>query len=232
MNTVKTYLVISITVALSACTAMENFDTHRMDIQVTSPQTASLKVVTNQPKVFVIPNSNCISLSDNVARLVDKMPTRTEKRSFWFGEYKWALKEFPVYSSLGMPKIDLTYLHQNFDVPLWSKTYAARELKVNAREPLVIFMQKVGDQLSPISVLFGASAETEYGFGLSFIPNANHDYEIVIQNNYEFSSIPNASGGSTSTNRYEYSYYLFDITNSKVVNLTPTTSRAVGCSKH
>ena len=160
------------------------------------------------------------------------MPTRTEKRSFWFGEYKWALKEFPVYSSLGMPKIDLTYLHQNFDVPLWSKTYAARELKVNAREPLVIFMQKVGDQLSPISVLFGASAETEYGFGLSFIPNANHDYEIVIQNNYEFSSIPNASGGSTSTNRYEYSYYLFDITNSKVVNLTPTTSRAVGCSKH
>lgn len=217
----KQLSLILVVAALSACTSIERFNTEKTELQATSAHTANLRIASNHPGVFAIPNSKCIALDGNVVKVIGKLPKRDEKASFLRGTRDWAVKEFSI-NSLGMPKVDLIDLNKKFDLALSGKTYASREFKINAGEPLTIFIKKQGSSIG----LLLHSAETEYGFGYSFVPQKGHDYEVVMQSHSSTSGSQHAGFQTT----YHYSYALFDITRGQIVNLTKTAQWARGCS--
>ena len=201
--------LILCTLILTACSAIERFNTDKTDITITTPDNkARLKITSSTPYVFAVPDSKCIDLSKTV-KIIDKVkfPVNKEKDN---------IAEYPI-SSINMPKISLSeFANHQWKFQNYYDSYVSREIEIDADKPFVVFVKKNGGDL--VSSLFATFGDDIYPFIYAywFQPERNHDYQILLDVNSKYIRQHNRAG-------YQYTYRLgmFDITNGQIQVVKP-----------
>ncbi|MGQ0287290.1 hypothetical protein ACT2CV_08825 [Pasteurellaceae bacterium 22721_9_1] len=228
MNLIKISLAIVPIVLVSSCTQFERFSTDKVLPDTLGNNISRLKITTNLKDVFIIPNKDCISISDNVFYINNTFPKRTtEGWSIWSGWSKAPFEENKK-KAVGMPSISLQDLSEKYGVQFTDKTYISNEYKLEPNKAYTIFIKTFG---KTINLLFN-NPEDVYGFGMYFTPKANVDYQLIIQSDVSHSTHWTSATQANTSSTYTYSYKLFDITNSTVKRVDPEIfGRAFGCKK-
>lgn len=215
MKSIKFCFGIIPILLISSCTQFERFNTNKVLPDALGNNTSGLKITTNVKDVFIIPSSDCISISDNVFSANNQYPKRTaEGCSLWAGCSKAPFEENKS-KTVGMPSVSLEELSNKHKITLIDKTYISKEYRIEPNKSYTIFIKTLGNT---INLLF-KDAIDEYGFGMYFTPKENQDYQIIIQRDI-------------SNSMYTYSYKVLDITNNIVKPIEPRlVGRAYGCKK-
>ncbi|WP_066567249.1 hypothetical protein [Snodgrassella sp. CFCC 13594] len=216
----KSLIVLSC-VWLSACSAMERYTISARqpaDFQLTDA-TATIRLTTDAARVFATPNANCVDLSRS-GLINDQRPESLRSDlSFWSFKSPQT-KEF-ITHDLGVKGLSVEQMQQ-MGLSAYGYSYISKDMVVNADKPLTIFIPKMGSGLGALL----SSAVEEFGFGLSFTPQKNRQYQLIIENKSNSSW---GGPGTQSKTTYAYRASLLDVTDGDPVNITRSAGRIKPC---
>lgn len=220
MNNKKLLPLLGIIGLLAGCTKMENFSTDHVLNDVTGKNTAKIKVTTNIPYVFAIPDYACITLDENKARKINTTFSRkgTDDWAMWGKTDTLPIKEYSE-KTLGMKSISLDKSSELKNIlPNKVKSYSSYEYEVNAGMPITFFIKtSLGSSLLSYFELFTKDSEELFSLSSSFIPEKNKEYQLFVT----FSQEETLVSYNQRRTDYKYSFNLFDITQG---NLHPQNS--------
>ncbi|MBR5941150.1 MAG: hypothetical protein IKZ88_07800 [Neisseriaceae bacterium] len=206
----KYFYLMLFSLVLTACTAVERFDTDKTEVAITTPDNkARLKITSSTPNVFAIPDSKCIALSKTV-KLIDnkKIPINKEKNH---------IAEHSI-SSINMPQISLSeFANYQWKFQNYYDSYVSREIEIDADKPFVIFVKKPNNNL--VAALIDDAYTSSFAYW--FIPQKNHDYQVLLDVNSKYIRQHNSAG-------YQYTYRMkiFDISNDQIQIIEPPQAGA------
>lgn len=197
------YLIL-LSLILTACTAIERFDTDKTEVEITTPDNkARLKITSSTLNVFAIPDSKCIDLSKTVKLIGNKTFPNKDKNN---------IAEHSI-ASIGMPKILLSeFANYQWKFQNYYDSYISREIEIDADKPFVIFVKKAGNNL--VTALIDDAYTSSFAYW--FIPQKNHDYQALLDVNSKYIRQHNSAGW-----QYNYRFGVFDITNGQIQSVEP-----------
>ncbi|MDF7676512.1 hypothetical protein PT286_07155 [Neisseriaceae bacterium ESL0693] len=212
---IKKYCIMSlISVLFTACTPIERFTlTTQLPAKFKlTAHTAKLRLTTNSGRVFATPDANCIDLTQSGLISNENPRDKRDDLHFWSSKPP-ETKEF-ITQDLGVNGLSINQW-QRFGFNPHSYSYISKDITVNADKPITIFIHKKGSMIGLFTDSIG-----EYSFGISFIPKANQQYQLMLENS--------ANGNYTF-----YRARLLDVTDPQhPINITHLSKRSKGCKKH
>jgi len=208
------FIACALSLALTACTQMQRFDTKEMLKDSQSSDVARIKVTTNSSSVYAVPQSNCVDLTKTYRANDTLGKNPNPKKGFFSTMFTGAEMYDDVKKSVGMPKVELSKMISK------NMAYSSQEYVVDANKPISFFIKHYN--ASGLSALLDpANANL---FGGTFTPASNKDYQLILT---EFVDSFVVNGGQSTTAYYEVD--LFDITGGQPANIKHQLSRVYAC---